>query len=114
MHATDTSLISPEWWLKSERERPADVLLCRPEDINVGGRGGGQGKIALDVGIICPQAAGHMDIASREVLGAAEEYARSKCERRDMAERCRAAGVVFQPKLYLHASRESLNLTFSL
>ena len=80
------------------RERPADVLLCRAQDINLG-RGGTAGRVALDVGIVSPQAAGHLGSA-QERLGAAEEYARTKCGRGDIERRCRHAGVVFQPMIF--------------
>ena len=79
-------------------ERPADVLLCRPQDVARGG--GAAGRVALDVGIVCPQAAGHLGVAAREVLGAAEEYARTKCARGEIERRCRSAGVVFQPMIF--------------
>jgi len=36
------------------RVRPADVLLCRAQDIQTG-VGAGAGKVALDIGIICPR-----------------------------------------------------------
>ena len=35
-----------------------------------------------------------------ESLGAAEEYVRAKCGRQDTENRCRAAGVVFQPMIF--------------
>jgi hypothetical protein len=53
----------------------------------------------LDVGIVCPQAAVHVANA-QEGLGAAEAYTRTKCDRAQMAERCRVAGVVFQPMIF--------------
>ena len=62
------------------RQRPADVLLCRAQDIRTG-VGSGSGRVALDIGIICPQAACHLDAASREALGAAEKYVTTKCAR---------------------------------
>jgi hypothetical protein len=82
------------------RERPADVLLCRAQDVRVGAAGGtAVGRVALDVGIVCPQAAVHLDNA-QGCLGAAEAYTRTKCDRAQMAERCRVAGVVFQPMIF--------------
>ena len=82
------------------RERPADVLLCRAQDVRVGSAGGvAVGRIALDVGIVCPQAAVHL-ASAQESLGAAEAYTRTKCDRAQMAERCRVAGVVFQPMIF--------------
>jgi len=83
------------------QERPADVLLCRAQDIRVGQpQGGSAGKVALDVGIVCSQAASHLASAAAERLGAAEEYVRTKCTRADMENRCRQAGVVFQPMVF--------------
>ena len=82
-----------------EQVRPADVLLCRAQDISTA-RGAGNGRVALDVGIICPQAAGHLGAAVQEPLGAAEAYARTKCARGDMERRCQQAGVVFQPLIF--------------
>ena len=80
----------------ANRERPADVLLCRSQDIKVGRcRGGFMGRVALDVGIICSQAASHLEAAAAEVCGAAEEYARTKCSRADMERRCGEVGVLF-------------------
>ena len=81
------------------RERPADVLLVRASDIRVGS-GSADGKVALDVGVVCPQARSHLEAAARESLGAAESYVRTKCGRRDMEARCQAAGVVFQPMIF--------------
>ena len=80
--------------------RPADVLLCRAQDIQTAVGPAGAGRVALDVGIICPQAAGHLDNAAGEPLGAAEEYVKAKCGRGDTERRCRAAGVVFQPMIF--------------
>ena len=60
----------------------------------------GAGKVALDVGIICPQANSHLNDAAMEPLGAAEEYAKTKCQRGDMERRCREIGVVFQPMIF--------------
>ena len=54
----------------------------------------------MDIGIICPQAACHLDAASREALGAAEKYVTTKCARGDMERRCREAGIVFQPLIF--------------
>ena len=81
------------------RERPADVLLCRAQD-SIVGTGGGAGRVALDIGIICPQATCHLANAAEEKVGAAEAYARTKCARAGIAQRCRDAGVVFQPLIF--------------
>ena len=58
---------------------PADVLLCRAQDVHTGVGPGGAGKVALDVGIICPQAACHLGNTVEEPLGAAEEHVKTKC-----------------------------------
>eukprot|EP00973_Karenia_brevis_P004740 651340-Karenia_brevis.AAC.1 len=50
--------------------RPADVLLCRACDVETGVAGVGNGRVALDVGVVCPQAQGHMAAAAAESLGA--------------------------------------------
>jgi hypothetical protein len=81
-------------------ERPADVLLCRGQDIRVGVAARGDGRVALDVGVVCPQAPSHLVSAVAEALGAAEEYVRTKCGRQNTEERCRNAGVVFQPMIF--------------
>jgi len=80
--------------------RPADVLLCRAQDIQTGSGPVGAGKVALDVGIICPQAIGHLDASASAPLGAAEEYVKTKCARGETERRCREAGVVFQAMIF--------------
>ena len=82
------------------KERPADVLLLRASDVRSGAEGRVDGRVALDVGIVCPQASSHAAAASQESLGAAEEYVRQKCGRREMESRCRSAGMVFQPMIF--------------
>ena len=77
--------------------RPADVLLCRAQDIHTGVGPAGVGKVALDVGIVCPQAAGHLDNAAREPLGAAEDHVKTKCGWGETERRRREAGVDFRP-----------------
>ena len=84
---------------QGSQERPADVLLVQAQDVRTG-VGRRSGRIALDVGIVCPQAASHLDVASAERLGAAEVYVRRKCGRADMERRCAQAGVVFQPVIF--------------
>ena len=64
------------------------------------GVGGVAGRVALDVGIVCPQAAGHLGNAAAESLGAAEAYVKTKCTRGETERRCRDAGVVFQPLIF--------------
>ena len=73
--------------------RPADVLLCRAQDVHTGVGGAGAGKVALDVGIICPQAAGHLADAVGKSLGAAEEYVKTQCGRGDTERRCRGVCI---------------------
>ena len=60
----------------------------------------GSGKVALDVGVVCPQAASHPGEAATESLGAAESYVKQKCGRADTEERCRVANVRFQPMIF--------------
>jgi hypothetical protein len=61
--------------------RPADVLLCRAQDVQTG-MGVVDGKVASEIGIIlCPQAMGHLGSTACEFLGAAEEYGKTKCTR---------------------------------
>ena len=75
------------------------MLPTRAQDI-VTGNTAAAGRVALDVGVVCPQAAGNLGVASSQVLGAAEEYARSKCARGEIERRCQDAGVVFQPMIF--------------
>ena len=84
---------------ENTQERPADVLLARAQDITTG-TGTITSRVALDIGIICPQAFGHLGASSAEPCGAAEEYARTKCARGDIERRCAEAGVVFQPMIF--------------
>ena len=73
------------------RERPADVLLCQAQDVRTGRGAIVTGRVALDVGVVCPQAAAHMSQAAGERLGAAEGYVKLTCGRRvDVEELCRA------------------------
>ena len=59
---------------EDDRRRPADILICSAQDVWTGDRGhSGDAKVALDVGIVCPQAQSHLIEASVEVLGAAEK-----------------------------------------
>ena len=68
--------------------------------VNTGVGPGGAGKVALDVGIICPQAVCHLGHTMEESLGAAEEYVKTKCTRGGMERRCREIGIVFQPMIF--------------
>ena len=61
---------------------------------------GDLGRVALDFGIICSQAAAHVEAAAAEVCGAAEDYARTECSRAEMERRCGEAGVLFQPLIF--------------
>ena len=71
------------------------------QDVRTGNGGGrGTAKVALDVGIVCPQAPGHLGDAASETLGAAEAYCRAKCGRAAVEERCRELGVEFQPLIF--------------
>ena len=79
--------------------RPADVLLCRAQDVHTG-VGTGAGRVALDVGIICQQAGGHLTAAANEPVGAADDYARTQCAREDVERRCRDAGITFHSMIF--------------
>ena len=82
------------------RERPADVLLCRAQDVRTGNGQRANGRVALDVGIVCPQAACHLTNAAGQPLGAAESYVRTKCGRRETEQRCPEACVVFHLMIF--------------
>ena len=84
---------------RDSQRRPADVLLCRGQDVTTGG-GIQSGRVALDVGIVCPQAMGHIRDAAASALGAAEEYVKTKCGRGEMERRCREARITFQPLIF--------------
>ena len=76
------------------RRRPADVLLCNAGQIRTGGGSVGElARVALDVGIVCPQAVVHRQNAAAESLGAAKQYAVDKCGRGETERKCREAGV---------------------
>ena len=81
-------------------ERPADVLLCSAPEVRTGVGARGRSRVALDIGIVCPQAASHLVAAATEVVGAAEEYVRTKALRRDIERRCAEVGVVFQAMIF--------------
>ena len=83
------------------RRRTADVLVCRAQDIRTGAGGArGRAKVALDMGIVCLQAPGHLWDASAGILGAAEAYCITKCGRDGTEQRCRERGVEFQPLIF--------------
>ena len=65
-----------------------------------GQRGGFLGRVALDIGIVCSQAASHVEAAAADVCGAAEQYVRTKCGRAEIERRCGELGVVFQPLVF--------------
>jgi len=84
---------------EDDQVRPADVLLCRAQDVDTGD-GVKAARVVLDVGIICPQAAGHLSNTAGGSLGAAEEYAKTKCVHGDTEKWCREAGIVFKPMVF--------------
>ena len=87
---------------RDARRRPADVLVCRAHDFrSARGRGvDGATRVALDVGIICPQAQDHIIHTLEETVGAAEEYARRKCGRQATEAKRRKRGMFFQPLIF--------------
>ena len=57
-------------------------------------------RIALDIGIVCPQAPSHRIEAANEVLGAAEAYTRAKAHHNDTEANCLEAGFEYQPLVF--------------
>ena len=82
-----------------EGRRPADTLLCSTEGIQTGRRRA-RARIALDVGIVCPQAPSHRPEAAKELLGAAESYTRAKAAYDDTEAKCEEAGFDYQPIVF--------------
>ena len=82
-----------------EGRRPADTLLCSTEGIQTG-RGWARPRIALDIGIVCPQALSHRNEAAKELLGAAESYTRAKASHEDTEASCLEAGFAYQPLVF--------------
>ena len=76
------------------------MLLCSAQGVRTSIGARGRPRVALDIGIVCPQAASHLEAAAMEVVGAAEEYVRTKAARRDIERRCAEVGVVFQPSIF--------------
>ena len=79
--------------------RPADTLLCSTEGIQTGRRRE-RARIALDVGIVCPEAPSHRVEAAREILGAAEAYTRSKSAYDDTETKYEKTGFAYQPLVF--------------
>ena len=82
-----------------EGRRPADTLLCSTEGIQAGRRRT-RARIALDIGIVCPQAPSHRSEAVKEMLGAAESYTRAKAAYEDTEAKCDEAGFEYQPIVF--------------
>ena len=82
-----------------EGRRPADTLLCSTEGIQTG-RGWQRPRIALDIGIVCPQAPSHRAEAVKEILGAAEAYTRAKASHDETEAKCDEAGFAYQPLVF--------------
>ena len=82
-----------------EGRRPADTLLCSTEGIQTGRRRT-RARIALDIGIVCPQAPSHRSEAVKEMLGAAESYTRAKAAYEDTEAKCDEAGFEYQPIVF--------------
>ena len=57
-------------------------------------------RIALDIGIVCPQAPSHRNEAAKELLGAAESYTRAKASHEDTEASCLDAGFAYQPLVF--------------
>ena len=77
------------------------MLVCSAQDLWTGSRGhSGETRVALDVGIVCPQANSHLTQAAEEVLGAAEKYCKEKCSRDDTERKCKEKGILYQPLIF--------------
>ena len=76
--------------------RPADTLLHNTGGIHTA-RGRPMAKVALDVGFVNPQAAGHLRDAAAESLGAAKAYTKQKREKNNTDDLCLQVGVDYQP-----------------
>ena len=76
--------------------RPADILLNRTAGIRTA-RGRPLSKIAIDVGVVCPQAPLHRSAAAARSGGAATEYTETKRNHNDTARLYEEAGVDYQP-----------------
>ena len=75
--------------------------MCRAQDVWTGSRAhGGEARVALDVGIVCPHAQSHIRSAAEEVLGAAEKYCKQKCEKDGTERKCSEMGIVYQPLIF--------------
>ena len=79
-----------------ERRRPADTLLNNRQGIRTS-RARIFPKLALDVGVVCPQAACHVEGAAEGSAAAANAYTGVKRERGETDKRCEEAGVDYQP-----------------
>ena len=81
---------------KLGRRRPADTLLNMGAGV-VTGKKRNRMKIALDVGVVNPQAACHVSEAAEAELGAATAYTQKKREYNDTDSLCDAVGIDYQP-----------------
>ena len=73
--------------------------MCRAHEIHSEAAGSANGRVVLDVGIVCPQAASHRSNTSRKHLGVAEACVLTKCAHNMVEQRCRERGV-FQPMIF--------------
>ena len=92
-------LLADLGWPNLGGRGPADTLLCSTAGINTGKKRTWP-RVALDVGIVCPQARSHLESAAREVLGAAHEYVGIKCRRNDTEVKCEEGGINYQPIIF--------------
>ena len=86
-----------------EGRRPADTPLCSTEGIQTGRRRT-RARIALDIGIVCPQAPSRRPDAAKEMLGAAKSYTRAKAAYDGTEAKCEEAGFEYQPIVFESAS----------
>ena len=76
--------VSRSTWLRRRRNFSSQFVDARP-------------RIAIDTGIVCPQAPCHRAEAASEQLGTAEAYTRAKASHDNTETCCLEAGFAYQP-----------------
>ena len=94
-----SGLLSGLGWPGVAGHRPADTLLCSTAGVRTGKRRT-RLRVALDIGIVCPQAHSHIGAGAGKVLGAASEYVNTKCKHQDTEKKCEEAGIEYQPMIF--------------
>ena len=86
-------------WPGVGRRRPADTLLNPAAGIKTG-KQRNRLKVALDVGVLSPQAQSHVVDAAREILGAATSYTQQKRNHQQTDALCDEVGIDYQPLVF--------------